>query len=219
MPLQRSRLMQDPFSSSSDRSNPFGAVVPAGNKLWLATSGGVVRYDRASGATKVYADVSDIPDLNITAGTIDNAGDLWFGTAAGFLIRCHPQTENFYIFQRTRHDRACLAGHLHGPDRRFSPYRLYQRAQHFQYCKTVISECKAVRHGHRHYCFRHPGVRRYRRTCCAGRTGIYRGAGFCKHGLFRSERLDAPSLDRRGGDPSPARQSNSQPHNFDASRL
>jgi hypothetical protein len=74
------------------------AVVPAGNKLWLATSGGVVRYDRASGATKVYADVSDIPDLNVTAGTIDNAGDLWFGTASGFLIRCHPQTENFISF-------------------------------------------------------------------------------------------------------------------------
>lgn len=74
------------------------AVVPAGNMLWLATSGGVVRYDRTSGATKVYAEVSDIPDLNITAAAIDNAQDLWFGTGSGFLLRCHPQTETFTSF-------------------------------------------------------------------------------------------------------------------------
>src|SRR5271157_1054598 len=74
------------------------AIVPAGNMLWLATSGGVVRYDRTSGATKVYSDISDIPDLNITAAAIDNTQDLWFGTGNGFLLRCHPQTETFTSF-------------------------------------------------------------------------------------------------------------------------
>jgi streptogramin lyase len=71
------------------------AVVPAGNQLWLATSGGVVRYDKTTGATKVYSAISDIPDMNLTAGVIDNTGDLWFGSASGFLTHCHPQTETF----------------------------------------------------------------------------------------------------------------------------
>lgn len=74
------------------------AIVPQGNSLWLATSGGVVRYDRATGASKVYSDISDIPDINVTAGVIDASGDLWFGTATGYLLRCHPQTETFTSF-------------------------------------------------------------------------------------------------------------------------
>ncbi len=71
------------------------SIIPAGNQLWLATSGGVVRYDRTTGATKTYTEMSDIPDLNVTAGAIDASGDLWFGDTAGYLIRCHPQTETF----------------------------------------------------------------------------------------------------------------------------
>ncbi len=71
------------------------AIIPQGNSLWLATSGGVVRYDRPTGATKIFREITDVPDLNVTAGVIDSSQDLWFGTASGFLIRSHPQTETF----------------------------------------------------------------------------------------------------------------------------
>jgi streptogramin lyase len=74
------------------------AVIPLRNNLWLATSGGVVKYDQTTRTTRVYSDISDIPDLNITGGAVDTAGDLWFGTASGFLIHCHPQTETFNSF-------------------------------------------------------------------------------------------------------------------------
>jgi|GEM_PF-3048207 hypothetical protein len=71
------------------------AVVPLGGSLWLATSGGVVRYDLASGSSKTFTEVSDIPDLNVTAAVKDDNGDLWFGTGSGYLIKCHPQTATF----------------------------------------------------------------------------------------------------------------------------
>lgn len=74
------------------------AIIKNGNILWLATSGGVVRYDKTNGAIKTYTEMSDLPDLNLTAAAQDASGDLWFGSADGYLVKLHPQTETFTCY-------------------------------------------------------------------------------------------------------------------------
>jgi hypothetical protein len=74
------------------------AIIKNGNMLWLATSGGVVRYNNANGAIKTYTEMSDLPDLNLTAAVQDASGDMWFGSADGYLIKLHPQTETFTCY-------------------------------------------------------------------------------------------------------------------------
>lgn len=71
------------------------AIIKNGNMLWLASSGGVVRFDKTSGAVKIYTEMSDLPDLNLTAAVQDASGDVWFGSADGYLLKLHPQTETF----------------------------------------------------------------------------------------------------------------------------
>ncbi|HUI91830.1 MAG TPA: T9SS type A sorting domain-containing protein [Chitinivibrionales bacterium] len=74
------------------------AIIDGGSVLWLATSGGVVRYDKSSKTMKTYTEMSDLPDLNLTAGEKDASGDLWFGSADGYLVNLHPQTGAFTSF-------------------------------------------------------------------------------------------------------------------------
>jgi hypothetical protein len=70
-------------------------MVRSGNILWLATSGGVVEYDLSTSSYKTHAEISDIPDMNLTAAVKDPWGDLWFGSESGILVRLHPQTSAF----------------------------------------------------------------------------------------------------------------------------
>jgi hypothetical protein len=76
----------------------IGGIVSDGSNLWIATSGGAVKYTLASGSKKVYSDLSDLPDLNLVAVVRDGAGDVWYGSAEGYLIRFHPATETFTTF-------------------------------------------------------------------------------------------------------------------------
>jgi len=57
--------------------------------------GRVVRFDNTSGAVKIYTELSDLPDLNLTAAVQDASGDVWFGSTDGYLVKLHPQTETF----------------------------------------------------------------------------------------------------------------------------
>jgi streptogramin lyase len=75
-----------------------GGVVSDGTNLWIATSGGAVKYNPASGAKKVFADLADLPDLDLVGAAQDNSGDVWFGSAEGYLIKLHPATESFTTF-------------------------------------------------------------------------------------------------------------------------
>jgi streptogramin lyase len=75
-----------------------GGVVSDGTNLWLATSGGAVKYNPASGTTKVFADLADLPDLNLVDAVRDKSGDVWFGSAEGYLVRLHPATETFTTY-------------------------------------------------------------------------------------------------------------------------
>jgi hypothetical protein len=74
------------------------AILADGNLLWLATSGGIISFDRTSKAVKTYTDISDIPDLLVTAATQDASGNLWFGTNNGYLIKFDPPTETFTTY-------------------------------------------------------------------------------------------------------------------------
>jgi ligand-binding sensor domain-containing protein len=90
----RSSTLFKQFSSPKN----VGGIVAEGPHLWAATSGGAVRYTLASGEKKVFADLSDLPDLNLVAVIKDRAGDVWFGSAEGYLVRCNPATETFTSF-------------------------------------------------------------------------------------------------------------------------
>jgi hypothetical protein len=85
------------FKQFSSPKN-VGGIVSEGPRLWVATSGGAVRYTLASGEKKVFADLPDLPDLNLVAVIKDKAGDVWFGSAEGYLVRCNPSTETFTSF-------------------------------------------------------------------------------------------------------------------------
>ena len=76
----------------------MSGIVSDGSNLWLATSGGVVRYTLSTAAEKIYTDLSDLPDLNLTGVVRDRAGDIWFGSVEGYLVRLHPATETFTTY-------------------------------------------------------------------------------------------------------------------------
>jgi streptogramin lyase len=86
------RQFSSPRSVGSIVSDAFSS------NLWLATSGGVVRFNPSTGEKKIYTDLSDVPDLNLVAAAKDNSGDIWFGGVEGYLTKVHPATEAFTSF-------------------------------------------------------------------------------------------------------------------------
>jgi hypothetical protein len=78
--------------------NTVSGIVSDGSNLWIATSGGAVKYTLASGAKKVYTDLNDLPDLNLVGAVQDRSGIVWFGSNEGYLVRLDPATESFTSF-------------------------------------------------------------------------------------------------------------------------
>jgi hypothetical protein len=80
---------------------PFSGVrqiVQEGDNLWCATSGGAVRYNLTTKAITPFNDLDDVPDLSLVSVVKDASGDLWFGSADGYVTRLHPPTVTFTSF-------------------------------------------------------------------------------------------------------------------------
>ncbi len=62
-----------------------------GNVLWVASSGGLYRYDCTAKIGTLYTDPAKFPDLNLTSLCLDSNHTLWIGTNAGYLYERSPQ--------------------------------------------------------------------------------------------------------------------------------
>jgi len=55
--------------------------------LWVASSGGLYRYQRANGAGTLYTDPAQFPDPAITSLCLDANRTLWMGSPSGYLYK------------------------------------------------------------------------------------------------------------------------------------
>jgi len=62
-----------------------------GNVLWVASSGGLYRYDCLAKSGTLYTDPAKFPDLNLTSVCIDSNHTLWIGTNGGYLYERSTQ--------------------------------------------------------------------------------------------------------------------------------
>jgi ligand-binding sensor domain-containing protein len=69
-------------------------IVIDGTNAWLASSGGLVRINTASGDVQLFNEVRDFPDLRCTALHRDANGALWVGTKKGYLYRKNSNGTN-----------------------------------------------------------------------------------------------------------------------------
>lgn len=59
--------------------------IEAGDDIWSATSGGLVRYNLSSGSATVFTTANGLPSTMIFSMVHDRAGRLWVGTVAGLV--------------------------------------------------------------------------------------------------------------------------------------
>ena len=62
-----------------------------GNVLWVASSGGLYRYDCMAKSGTLYTNPAKFPDLNLTSLCIDSNHTLWIGTNRGYLYERSTQ--------------------------------------------------------------------------------------------------------------------------------
>ena len=65
-------------------------IVPRGNSIWAATSGGIVAYDFVTGDIIKLTNIEGLKGIDFTCAEIDTSGSLWFGAAAGWLTKITP---------------------------------------------------------------------------------------------------------------------------------
>ncbi|MDD5673149.1 MAG: two-component regulator propeller domain-containing protein [Chitinivibrionales bacterium] len=81
-----------PFDRITNYSSiiTVSSILPDSRVVWLATSGGIFTYDRATGKTAGVGAFAKLPDVNCTALQKDRDGSLWIGTRYGFLYHYYP---------------------------------------------------------------------------------------------------------------------------------
>ena len=89
-----------------------------GDRLWLATSGGLVLY-REGSEPKIYSVVNDMKDIDLTSMVLESTDRIWLGSTDGHVIEFNPRTERFTAYNSLAYvgwDIACM--------RPFGPYLL-----------------------------------------------------------------------------------------------
>lgn len=95
-----STLMNDPADSNSLSENSvWGIQQTADGMVWLATQGGLNRYDPKTGDFKVYREKDGLRNATILTVNLDQQGFLWLTTNNG-LAKFDPQTETFRIYDK-----------------------------------------------------------------------------------------------------------------------
>ena len=59
------------------------ALADDGQAIWIGASGGVVRYDKATGAYRRYTMLDGLPHTRVLAVAVAGAGNRWFGGDGG----------------------------------------------------------------------------------------------------------------------------------------
>lgn len=71
------------FSSVSQ----INEIIERDNLLWIATPGGIFSYSPDLKETYHYREIDDMPNLNITAFTLDDNKNIWASTENGYLYK------------------------------------------------------------------------------------------------------------------------------------
>ncbi|MBT3342866.1 MAG: hypothetical protein HN712_09160 [Gemmatimonadetes bacterium] len=79
------------FTSMSDAND----IVVSGDDVWLATTGGVLHYNRATDTYRRFTRIDGLGGNQVLSVAADAAGDLWFGTAASGLSRLRAGASHF----------------------------------------------------------------------------------------------------------------------------
>lgn len=79
------------WSVYSALNNSQGATYDLNGDLWVASTGGVIRYNQAGDSTRIYRTTDGIISLNSTAIGVDPlTGDVYVGSADGGISIHHP---------------------------------------------------------------------------------------------------------------------------------
>ncbi len=70
-------------------------IVSSGLKTWAACSGGLFVIDLGSNTYTLFNDINNFPDVDLTAICRDSQGNLWIGSALGYLYKQTPGGQNF----------------------------------------------------------------------------------------------------------------------------
>jgi ligand-binding sensor domain-containing protein len=65
-------------------------IIEYNNKLWAASSGGLVCIDPRNNTQTLSTDINQFPDLNLTSLCKDSSGNLWIASASGYLCKQAP---------------------------------------------------------------------------------------------------------------------------------
>ncbi|MDR2592038.1 MAG: hypothetical protein LBC59_04455 [Chitinispirillales bacterium] len=81
------------FENISNYSSPVtvNAFLQWGDTLWVATSGGLVMHNLASGAQEFVGNGRIFPDLYLTSLCRDDTGNVWIGSRRGYLYKRTPR--------------------------------------------------------------------------------------------------------------------------------
>ncbi|MEN3039757.1 MAG: two-component regulator propeller domain-containing protein [Candidatus Kryptonium sp.] len=87
---------QNPEWVNFTYGNDVYAVALEGNYVWVGTVGGLVRFDRTTGAMTFYNKAnSGLPDNYVFSIAIDGQGNKWIGTRRG-LDKNYDTTSSRY---------------------------------------------------------------------------------------------------------------------------
>jgi len=62
-------------------------IVEYNHIIWAASSGGLVSINAQTKDQQLNTTISSFPDLNLTALCFDSKGNLWVGSASGYLSK------------------------------------------------------------------------------------------------------------------------------------
>jgi sugar lactone lactonase YvrE len=65
-------------------------ILVSGNKVWAASSGGLLLIDLENRTQSLFSDNYSFPDQNLTALSMDSKGNLWIGSNSGYLYQRTP---------------------------------------------------------------------------------------------------------------------------------
>jgi ligand-binding sensor domain-containing protein len=71
-------------------SDAVRQIVATSDRIWGATSGGIISYNLSSGATDKLTNIDGLKGIDFNCAERDTAGDLWFGGADGWLSNLSP---------------------------------------------------------------------------------------------------------------------------------
>lgn len=77
--------------------NGVNDILISGSTVWLATTGGLCKYNTIDKSTAHFTASDEFPDLELTALAFDSKNNLWIGTREGYLYRRSPDGSQIVV--------------------------------------------------------------------------------------------------------------------------